>query len=97
MQPAMPAETAGRGGSGGSDGTGGPSSQVGGVAFHLPPGKPPGLGTQTTPMFFCTMPSPTRTAVTSPYGNFLEIDSKDQKMLRREMVKSRVMITCSST
>ncbi len=32
------------------------------------------------------MPSP-RTTITSPYGNFLEINSKDQKMLWHEMVK----------
>jgi hypothetical protein len=62
------------------------SSQVRGVAFQLPPGKPPGLGTQATPMFFCMMPSP-RTPIVSLYGNFLEINSKDQKMLWCEMVK----------
>jgi hypothetical protein len=78
--------TTGGGGSAGSGGTGRPSSQVGGVAFQLPPGNPPGLGTQATPMFFCMMPS-SRTTVMSLYGNFLDIDSKDQKTLWRKMVK----------
>jgi hypothetical protein len=78
--------TAGGGGSGGTGGTGRPSSQAKGVAFQPPPGNFPGLGTQATPIFFITMPSP-RTTVTSPYGNFLDIDSKDQKMLWHKMVK----------
>jgi hypothetical protein len=37
-------------------------------------------------MFFRTMPSP-KTTIMSPYGNFLEINSKDQKTLWRKMVK----------
>jgi hypothetical protein len=78
--------TAGGGGSGGSRGTGKLSSQVGGVAFQLPPGNPPGLGTHATPMFFCTMPSP-RTTITNPYRNFLDINYKHQKTLWREMAK----------
>jgi hypothetical protein len=81
-----PSGTAGGGGSGGIGRTGRPFSQVRGVAFQLHPGNPPGLGTQATPMFFRTMPSP-KTTIMSPYGNFLEINSKDQKTLWRKMVK----------
>jgi hypothetical protein len=69
-----------------SEGTDRALSQVQGGAFQLPPGNPTGLGIQATPIFFRTMPSP-KTTVTSPYKNFFEIDSKEQKTLWREMVK----------
>ncbi len=38
-------------------------------------------------MYFKSVPTPKTTAV-SPYGNFINVSSKDQKLLWREMVKS---------
>jgi hypothetical protein len=47
---------------------------------------PTGFGSATTPMYFKSIPTPKTTAI-SPYGNFLDISSKEQKLLWREMVK----------
>jgi hypothetical protein len=40
-----------------------------------------------TPMYFKSVPTP-KTIAVSPYGNFIDVSSKDQKLLWREMVKS---------
>ena len=40
----------------------------------------------TSPMFIQSVPTP-KSSTVSPYGNFLDISSKDQKALWREMVK----------
>jgi hypothetical protein len=40
-----------------------------------------------TPMYFKSFPTPKMTAI-SPYGNFIDVSSKDQKLLWRKMVKS---------
>jgi hypothetical protein len=45
-----------------------------------------GFGSVKTPMYFKSVPTPKTTAV-SPYGNFLGVSSKKQKLLWREMVK----------
>ncbi len=89
-----PSGTAGGGGSGGIGRTGRPFSQVRGVAFQLHPGNPPGLGTQATPMFFCTMPSP-KTTVTSPYKNFSKSTPRTRKRSGTRWL-TRVVIVCSS-
>ena len=47
---------------------------------------PPGFGSAATPMYFTSVPTPKTTAI-SPYGNFLDVSSKEQKLLWREMVK----------
>jgi hypothetical protein len=47
---------------------------------------PAGFGSAATPMYFKSVPTPKTTAI-SPYGNFLDISSKEQKLLWREMVK----------
>ena len=47
---------------------------------------PQGLGSVKTPMYFKSVPTPKTTAV-SPYGNFIGVFSKEQKLLWREMVK----------
>ena len=53
---------------------------TGGNAF------PSGFGSVKTPMYFKSVPIPKTTAV-SPYGNFIDVSSKEQKLLWREMVK----------
>jgi hypothetical protein len=54
----------------------------------VPPGLPPiPFGSvATSPMFIQSVPTPKSTTV-SPNGNFLDVSSKDQKMLWQEMVK----------
>ena len=47
---------------------------------------PSGFGSVKTPMYFKYVPTPKTTAV-SPYGNFLNVSSKEQKLLLRKMVK----------
>ena len=66
------------------DGTAGGSG--GGVATGVTV-PPQGLGSIKTPMYFKSVLTPKTTAV-SPYGNFIDISSKEQKLLWREMVKS---------
>jgi hypothetical protein len=72
------------GNGGGRGGTG--AGVVGGGG--VPPGLPPiPFGSVTTsPIFIQSVPTPKSTTV-SPYGNFLDVSLKDQKMLWREMVK----------
>ena len=53
---------------------------TGGNAF------PSGFGSVKTPMYFKSVPIPKTTAV-SPYGNFIDVSSKEQKLLWCEMVK----------
>jgi hypothetical protein len=57
-------------------------------AFQPPTGNPPTVtfGTQATPMYFQSVPTP-KTATISPYGNFLDILTMDQKLLWCKMVK----------
>jgi hypothetical protein len=59
-----------------------PSSAGGGGRFQVPHGNPlpPPFASITTPMFFQNVPTPKTTTV-SPYGNFLDISFKDQKLL----------------
>ena len=54
-----------------------------GAAAPLFPG---GLGSSTTPMFIQNVLTP-KTTMVSPYGNFLDISSKKQKLLWQEMIK----------
>jgi hypothetical protein len=67
------------------DGTVGGSGggvETGGNAFSS------GFGCSVkTLMYFKSVPNPKTTAV-SPYGNFIDVSSMDQKLLWREMVKS---------
>jgi hypothetical protein len=62
-------------------------SNIGG-GFQPPPGNPSTIifGTQATPKYFQSVPTPKTTSV-SPYGNFLGILTRDQKLLWRKMVK----------
>ena len=62
-----------------ADGPGG-SVMTGGKAFSS------GFGSVKTPMYFKSVPTPKPTAV-SPYGNFIDVSSKEQKLLWHEMVK----------
>jgi len=65
------------------DGTAGESGggvTTGGNAFSS------GFGSVKTLMYFKSVPTPKTTAV-SPYGNFIDVSSKEQKLLWREMVK----------
>ena len=62
------------------NGTTGGSAMTRGTAF------PPGFGSARTLMYFKSVPTPKTTAV-SPYGNFINFSSKEQKLLWREMVK----------
>jgi len=64
---------------GGTGGSGG-GTTTSGTAF------PSGFGSVKTPMYFKSVPTPKTTAV-SPYGNFLNVSSKEQKLLWRKMVK----------
>jgi hypothetical protein len=64
---------------GGNGGSGG-GATTNGTAF------PSGFGSIKTPMYFKSVPTPKTTAV-SPYGNFLDVSSKEQKLLWCEMVK----------
>ena len=66
------------------DGTAGGSGggvMTGGNAFSF------GFGSIKTPMYFKSVPTPKTTAV-SPCGNFIDVSSKDQKLLWHERVKS---------
>ena len=66
-----------------NDGTaGGPGGGVmtGGKAFSS------GFGSVKTPMYFKSVPTPKTTAI-SPYGNFIDVSCKEQKLLWRKMVK----------
>jgi hypothetical protein len=49
-----------------------------GIAFQPPTENPPTItfGTRATPMYFQTVPTP-KTATVSPYGNFLDILTRD--------------------
>ena len=64
---------------GGTGGSGG-GATTSGTAFPL------GFGSVKTPMFFKPALTSNTTTV-SPYGNFLNVSSKAQKLLWREMVK----------
>jgi hypothetical protein len=69
----------GNSGAGGGTSGRGASLPSGGSSF------PTGLGSMNTPMYIRNFPTP-KTVTVSPYGNFLELSSKDSK-LWREMVK----------
>jgi hypothetical protein len=73
------------GGTGGNTGDGTAGGSGGGVATGgtVPP---QGLGSIKTPMYFKSVPTPKTTAV-RPYGNFMDVSSKEQKNLWRKMVK----------
>jgi len=75
----------GAGGTGGDTGNGTAGGSGGGMATGgtVPP---QGLGSFKTPMYFKSVPTPKTTAV-SPYGNFIDVSSKEQKLLWREIVK----------
>jgi hypothetical protein len=79
------AYAAGAGGTGGDTGNGTAGGSSGGLATRgaVPP---QGLVSVKTPMYFKSVPTPKTTAV-SPYGNFIDVSSKEQKLLWREMVK----------
>jgi len=66
-------------GDGGNGGSGG-GATTSGTAF------PSRFGSVKTPMYFKSIPAPKTTAV-SPYGNFLDVSSKEQKLLWCKMVK----------
>jgi hypothetical protein len=59
-----------------------------GSAFQPPTGNPPTItfGTRATLMYFQSVPTP-KTATVSPYSNFINISTRDQKLLWRKMVK----------
>ncbi len=71
------------GGGGVPQGAGG-ASEVSGQTVSLP--FAPGLGSFATLMFIQSVPTPETTTV-SPYGNFLDIFSNEQKLLWRKMIK----------
>ena len=75
----------GAGGTSGDTGVGTAGGSGGGVATGSTV-PPQGLGSIKTPMYFKSVLTPKTTAV-SPYGNFIDISSKEQKLLWREMVK----------
>jgi hypothetical protein len=57
---------------------------ISGGTVHLPFAS--GLSSFATTMFIQSVLTPKTTTV-SPYGNFLDISSKEQKLLQREMIK----------
>ena len=75
----------GAGGTGGDTGDGTAGGCGGGMAT-VDTVPPQGLGSIKTPMYFKAVPTPKTTAV-SPYGNFIDLSSKEQKLLWHEMVK----------
>ena len=64
----------------GTTGGSGCGTTTSGTAF------PPGFGSAQTPIYFKFVPTSKTTAV-SPYGNFIDFSSKEQKLLCCEMVK----------
>ena len=70
---------------GGTGGTAG-ADRASGCSFQVPQGNSPTVGTLATPMFFQSVSTPKTTTIT-PYRNFLNILSTDQKLLWSEMVK----------
>ena len=64
----------------GTTGGSGCGTTTSGTAF------PPGFGSAQTPIYFKFVPTSKTTAV-SPYGNFIDFSSKEQKLLWRKMVK----------
>jgi hypothetical protein len=70
------------------DNNNGSTVSNGSGGFQPPPRNPPivTFGTRANPMYFQSVPTP-KTTTFSPYGNFLDILTRDQKLLWREMVK----------
>ena len=72
-------------GLGKEDANGGTGGSVGGVT-KSGTAFPSEFGSVKTPMYFKSVPTPKTTTV-SPYGNLLDVSSKEQKLLWHKMVK----------
>jgi hypothetical protein len=92
MKPRTPPPVGGGGeddeiGDGGRAIGGGDPFPAGHTGVYRAPGAVVQMGSvATSPMFIQSVPTP-KSSTVSPYGNFLDISSKDQKALWREMVK----------